>query len=497
MSSTTQNYLAFDMGAESGRAVLGRFNGRSLDIEVLHRYPNRMVQFPTGWHWNTPGLWAEIKTGLAMAARQAPLHSIGLDTWGVDFGLIDSAGGLLGLPYAYREARFLAAKKEVLDRFGSLRLYNQTGIQELPFNTIFQLYALQKFQPHLLEVAQRLLFTPDLYGYFFTGQMTCELSIASTSGLIDPRTRDWRWDVIRELGLPERLFISPVASGTPIGTLSERVRSECGCDAFPVTATCGHDTAAAVAAVPASGNDWCYISSGTWSLMGVELEQPVLTEAALKAGFTNELGVGGRVRFLRNIMGLWPLQECKRRWEEQGHKVGYAELAEEAGKVTTPVAVLDPDHPAFLPAGDMPGRIIKYAQATGQPVPSSLAEFTRALVQALALRYRFVLEKLEGLIGKRIEVIHIVGGGGQNTLLNQMTADCCRREVLVGPTEATAIGNLLVQALGCGELKGPDDVREVVRVGTRPIRYEPKDPGLWDGLYEKFLALQATPPSVG
>jgi rhamnulokinase len=492
----TKAYVAFDLGAESGRAMLGVLEDGKLSLHEMHRFANVIHHLPDGYHWNTVGLWANLKEGLAKSVAYCKDHgieltSVGVDTWGVDFGLLGQSGSLLGVPFAYRDPRNEVAMEEVVDKIGSERLYGMTGIQFMPFNTLFQLAAWKKAEPNVLAAARTLLFTPDLLHYFFTGEAKIESSIASTSQMIDPRTGQWSNELLEKLGFPTDLLAKTVPPGTVIGTLRKEVAAETNAPVdLKVIAPASHDTASAVAAVPADAStNWMFLSSGTWSLMGLELVEPVLTEAARAQNFTNEGGVDGTIRFLKNISGLWLVQEVRRAYEKDGVTYDYDALTRMAGEAEPFRTLVDPDHGPFMQPGDMPGKIAAFAEKTGQPKPESPGQFVRCCLESLALTYRRTLEGMVEVTGKGIDVIHIVGGGGKNELLDQMTADATSRTVVVGPYEATAAGNLLVQAMGAGDLKDLNEIREVVKASFKPKTFSPGDSTDWDAAFERYTAV--------
>jgi rhamnulokinase len=481
--------LAFDLGAESGRGILGRLDGGRLQLEVMHRFPNGPVRTLDTLHWDVLRLYSEMLNGLRLCAgKVGGVDAVGVDTWGVDFALLGRDGTLLGNPRHYRDPHTEGIMDAAFDRVGRAEIFRQTGIQFMRFNTLFQLLALQRDHSPLLESARALLFIPDLFHYFLTGIKVNELTDASTSQLLDPATRGWAYPLAQEFGLGD-LLGTLVQPGTILGPLRPAVVEETGLTPVPVIATATHDTAAAVAAVPAAGESWAYISSGTWSLMGVELSAPLVGEAALDANFTNEIGFGGTVCFLKNIMGLWLVQECRRAWERAGQTYGYDELMRQAAAAPPFVSLVDPDHSSFILPANMPAALGEFCRATGQPVPSGVGATVRCALESLALRYRWVLGKLEELTGRKREVIHIVGGGSQAELLCQLTADACDRPVLAGPVEATAIGNVLVQAIGLRAVGSLADAREVVRRSFEVRRYEPKDAAAWQEPYGRFCGL--------
>jgi rhamnulokinase len=461
------HYLAFDLGAESGRAMLGTLEGGRLAVEELHRFANTPVRVFDALYWDTLRLWHEIQRGLAIAgrgalgARHLQLDGIGIDTWGVDFALLGADGALADNPRHYRDARTNGVMEKVFSVVSRAEVFAQTGIQFMQLNSLYQFYALKLAGSPALEAARTLLFMPDLLNYWLTGVARAELTIASTSQFYDPRKKTWALDLLERLGLPTGILPVIVAPGTLLGPLLDSVAGAAGLGAVPVYATGCHDTASAVAAVPAEGANWCYISSGTWSLMGAELDEPVIDERVLAENLTNEIGAAGKIRFLKNIAGLWLVQECRRAWAQEGAEYTYDELTRMAGEAGPARATIDVD--AFLEPGDMPRKIVEHCRARGQTPPETPGEFTRTILESLAERYRQVLESLEALAGRRFEAIHIVGGGSRNALLNQLVADATGRTVIAGPSEATAIGNVLIQAIGAGELSGLEEARAVVR----------------------------------
>ena len=488
-----RNFLAFDLGAESGRAVLGRLSAGRLTLEEKHRFPNPNGRINGHLHWNLLGQWEELKTGLrkTMDAGDRDLHGIGVDTWGVDFGLVAKNGEILGNPYHYRDSRTDGLLESTFKRVPKQKIFDATGVQFMEINSLFQLISMRQGDSPLLDCADTLLFVPDLFNYLFTGIRKVEFSIATTSQMYDPRKKTWAWDLLKALDLPTRIFPEIIPSGTILGPLREDVAAECGAGRIPVIASAGHDTASAVAAVPvdAGNSDWCYISSGTWSLMGVEIPEPIVNDKALQYNYTNEGGVGGTIRFLKNIAGLWPVQECRRFWKREGHDHTYAELTQMAARARPLASILNLESKPFLLPGEMPAKIEQYCRETRQPLPGARGETVRACLDSLALTYRKTLEGLEDVLGRKISVIHIVGGGCQNELLNQMTADACNRPVIAGPIEATGIGNILVQAMATGDVKSLVDARAIVRASFDVKGFEPREPRKWDEAYGRFLAL--------
>ncbi|HSU67650.1 MAG TPA: FGGY-family carbohydrate kinase [Tepidisphaeraceae bacterium] len=495
-----RNYLAFDLGAESGRAVLGTLEGGRLALAEKHRFLNPMGRINGHLYWNLLSQWEELKTGLRKAAVEqhgddktpVEIHGIGVDTWGVDFGLVAESGEILGNPFNYRDPRTDGMFQVAFARVPREQIFEATGIQFMEINSLYQLLALKQAGSKLLEAATTLLFVPDLFNYLFTGLRKCEFSIASTSQMYDPRKKTWAVPMLEKLGLPTQILPEIVPSGTVIGPLRSDVAQECGLGQVPVIAPACHDTASAVAAVPAQGDDWCYISSGTWSLMGVELPDPIINDKSLKYNYTNEGGVGGTIRFLKNIMGLWLVQECRRHWQREGYDHSYTELTQMAQRSKPLGSIIDPDHKPFLTPFEMPVKIEAFCKQTGQRTPNTRGDYVRACLDSLALTYRRTLDGLEDVLGRRIGTIHIVGGGCQNELLNQMTADACNRPVLAGPIEATAIGNILVQAMATGDINSLADARAIVRKSFEVKRYEPQEPKRWQEAYSKYREILVT-----
>ena len=478
------HYLAFDLGAESGRAITGTLDRGTLTIEELHRFPNDPIRTADALSWDTERLWSEVQHGIAIAhERGFRPDGIGVDTWGVDYGLLDSGGKLLESPRHYRDARNHGMMEAVFARVPRAEVFAATGIQFMQINTLFQLYAASLASPETLAAAEHLLNIPDLFNYWLTGEARSEATIASTTQFFDPRTLTWATALLARLGLPCRILQPVVMPGASLGKTLTPPHT---C----VYASAGHDTACAVAAAPAGeGGDWCYISSGTWSLMGLELDAPVISQRSLDLNLTNEVGVAGKIRLLKNIAGLWLLQECRRAWMAEGSAYSYEELARMAADARPHSAAIDPD--AFLEPGELPRKIADYCRSTGQEPPATHAEYARAILESLALRYRQVLESLEILGDRKIAVIHIVGGGSRNAVLNQFVADATGRRVVAGPGEATAVGNILVQAMGAGELAGLDQIRAVVRRSFSPTTVEPHPSPEWERAYERYLRITA------
>mgnify|MGYP005836382691 FL=1 len=484
------HFLAFDLGAESGRAVLGTLDDTGLELTEIHRFPNGPVRILDSLHWDVLRLFQEMKAALAKAAPY-DLRGIGVDTWGVDWALLDASGSLVGLPYHYRDRRTDGMMARVFERVPREEVFERTGIQFMEINTLYQLYAMSLRQPELLAAARTFLMMPDLFNYWLTGQKVCEFTEATTSQFYDPRAGDWARGLLERLSLPHQILAPVVPPGTVLGPLLSSVRDEVGLGAVPVIAPACHDTGSAVVAVPAEGPDFMYISSGTWALEGIEVSSPVITAETLRHNFTNEGGAGGTFRLLKNIVGLWLVQECRREWAREGHQMSYDELTRLAAEAEPFRSLVNPDHPVFMPPGDMPRRIQTYCQETGQPVPETYGQVVRTALESLALRFRMALEQLESIAGRRLSPIHIVGGGSQNRLLNQLTADATGRPVIAGPVEATAMGNIIVQAVARGDIGSLREGRELVRRGAGVREYQPRDTAPWDEAYERFVRLPA------
>jgi rhamnulokinase len=480
--------LAFDLGAESGRGVLGLFDGGQLRLEVVHRFPNGPVRTLDTMHWDVLRLYGEMLGTLRhCAADHGEIASIGVDTWGVDFGLLGRGGTLLGNPRHYRDPHTEGIMEFAFAKVPRAEIFRQTGLQFMRFNSLFQLLALQRDRSPLLDVAENLLFMPDLFHYFFTGLKVNEFTNATTSQFYDPTGKSWAYRLLKMFDLPSKILGTIIQPGTVLGPLRASIASETGIRPVPVIAPATHDTGSAIAAVPARGTSWAYISSGTWSLMGAELSAPLINDKALEYNFTNEGGVNGTIRFLKNIMGLWLVQECRRAWEREAKMYSYEDLTRMAEAAPAFVSVVNPDDAGFILPDNMPRALADFCRKTNQPAPVEAGTVVRCALESLALRYRWVLERLEELLGRKLETTHVVGGGCQNTLLCQFTADACNRAVLAGPVEATAIGNVLVQAVGLGILGSLSEAREVVRNSFEVRTYTPKDPGAWEEPYQRFL----------
>ena len=453
-------FLAADIGASSGRTIVGTIAGGEIRLDESHRFDNGMSDVGGSKRWDIRALVDKVKTGIEASGR---VDSIGIDTWGVDYGLIDDAGDLLDLPFAYRDARHQEAMPEVYRLIPKKRLYGLTGMQELPFNTIFQLTAEKMKRPDVLRKAARLLMVPELITYLLTGEKVSEYSECSTTGLLDAQKRNWAWDVIRTLGLPEQIFGEVRMPGAPAGTYR----------GTPVCMPATHDTGSAVAAVPATGDDgWAYLSSGTWSLIGAELQEPVLTEEAEAANFTNEGGVDGKIRFLKNINGLWLIQECRRIWAEKGNRLEFPEIAA-AAEASDFRATIDPNDLRYMAPANMVAEIQADLASRGQPAPETVGDVARCCYRSLAAAYKRELDNLRKVTGKRFQRLHVVGGGARAQLLNRLTADAVGIPVYAGPVEATALGNLCIQAKACGLFKSLREIRQAIAAAFPLEVYEP------------------------
>jgi rhamnulokinase len=482
--SHSRTYLAFDIGAESGRAVLGRLQAGILTSEEVHRFPNEPVEYGGALHWDVLRLWFEVRRAFSLL-QQPNVAGIGVDTWGVDYALLGGRGELLQNPYHYRDRRTEGVMEEVLRKVSKEEIYKATGIQFMPINTIYQLYAAQLQTPSILAAATRLVTIPDLFNYWLTGNAVCEFTNASTTQLVNAFNRDWDTDLMQKLGMPPDLPAPIVEPGSVIGQLLPGIAQQSSFSGIPVIAPACHDTGSAVAAINARDGT-AFLSSGTWSLIGTEVDAPVVTPQALKLNFTNEGGVSGTTRLLKNVMGLWMLQGCRTCWNARGQSVDYPELIAMAIREPAFVQFVDPDDESFLRAPDMPAAIDQFCRKTHQPAPASTGAYVRCVLESLALKYRRVLRSLEQLCGKRIEQIRVIGGGSRNRLLNQFTADATGRRVVAGPAEATALGNIAVQILATGEASSLQEVRAIVDRSFPTESFEPIDADKWEQQIDRF-----------
>lgn len=489
--SSEKVFIAVDLGAGSGRVIAAKTDFSKIELEDIHRFDNPGTELPGGSFWNIVGLYREILEGLRRAVERHgdKIVSIGIDTWGCDFGLIDSNGELLGLPHQYRDLRSDGMAEALHGILPETELYAQTGIKTNFYNSSLHLLAeLGKASPSL-SVAERLLFIPDLLAYWLTGKQAVERTVASTSQLLDPRTGDWAWAVIDALGLPKKIFGEIVAPGTVLGAIREEVGNFIGLAGIPVVATACHDTAAAVAGIPMTGMGNLWLSSGTWSIMGIETKDAVTTPKALDYGFCNELGIADTVRFLKNIGGLWLIQECKRQWEMDGEKLSYAEMTTRSMEAVAFSAFIDPDDASFASPGGMPDKIRAYCKKTGQSVPETQGQVLRVATESLALKYRFVFEGIRELTGLDFPSLHAGGGGIQNEFLSQATANALGIPVIAGPVEATSCGNVITQMIGTGHLANFDEGRDLIRSSFDFRTFTPEDSEAWAAAYQRFLAI--------
>jgi rhamnulokinase len=484
MGSAGGAYLAFDLGAGSGRAFLGKLRSGIVEMREIHRFPNEPVEYGSGSHWDVARLWFEMRQALR-TVEEIELAGIGVDAWGVDYALLGERGELLLNPRHYRDRRNIRAMEEVLELVSKDEIYRATGIQFMPINTLNQLFAASRDTPRLLAVADRLVMIPDLFHYWMTGNAVCEYTVATTTQFVNPATRAWAGDLLDRLGLPADLPAKIVGPGSVIGTLLPTVRANGSGRGPAVIAPASHDTASAVAAVAAREHT-AFLSSGTWSLVGIELDSPVITDQALRLNFTNEGGVGGTTRLLKNVMGLWMLQRCRRSFSDRGREYSYAELMEAARAAPALHRVVDPDDGSFLNPNDMPEAIDRFCRKSDQPPPDGPGSYARTILESLALKYRLVLRDLESLIGRRIDTIRVVGGGSRNRMLNQFTADATGRRVLAGPSEAAILGNIGVQMVATAAVGGLAEAREIIDRSFPAETFAPGDTHRWDAVSERF-----------
>ena len=484
-----KKYIGFDLGAESGRCVVGTLQNGMLTLSEVHRFQTPSLFFRGHFFWNILGIVQEIETGLREVVRQfgPEFDGISVDTWGVDYVLLDGDDRVLGFPYHYRDGRTKGQIEKALRKISKPELYALTGTQFAPFNTLYQLLAEMEQTSNWLTFSRRLLFMPDFLLFVLSGVAKAEYTIASTSNLIHPKTRSWSNAVLELFEIPKPLFPEIIEPGTVLGPIDSDLADRTGlAPTVPVIASASHDTAAAVASVPALGGNWAFLSSGTWSLMGVELKHPVLTEEALRFNFTNEGGVNKTIRFLKNIMGLWPIQECRRFWQGNGQGYSYEELKTMAAENGPANAWIDVDDWRFLQAGQMPEKIAQFFQETGQLQQESKGWLIRSVLESLAFKYRMTIQELERVTGQKIDVLHAVGGGIQNDLLNQLTADAIDREVVIGPVEGTIVGNIGMQAIARGDLASVSELRETVRESFPLQKILPKNPGYFEKNEKRF-----------
>lgn len=492
--SKEYKFLAFDFGASSGRAMLAKFDGEKITLEEKHRFSNDPVMVNGEFHWDILRLFFEIKQGILKCVNSGDgdIACIGIDTWGVDYGLLDKNDKLISNPFHYRDTRTDGMYKKAFEKVSKEEIFNSTGIAFNWFNTLYQLLSSKLSGDVALENAKTLLFVPDLLNFFLTGKKRTEYTIASTSQMFDSVTYDWAYDVLKKLDLPTDIYPELIFPGEIVGTLLPELSEELGIGEVPVVAVASHDTGSAVASVPVVGDeDFIYISSGTWSLMGVELDAPNISQDALKYNFTNEGGVNKTIRFLKNIMGLWLIQESRRQWDREGELLSFDELEAQANAAEPFASLIDPDYEAFQTPGNMPRRIREYCEKTGQKVPQTKGDIVRCIAESLAFRYRYTIEGMEEVNNKKYNTIHIVGGGIKDKMICKCTANATKRVVEAGPVEATSLGNVLVQAMAMGAIKDLEEGRKVIKNSFDVARYEPEDSEAWDAAYLKWKEIIA------
>lgn len=483
----TKRVLAFDFGASSGRAIIGCFDGDKITLEEVHRFSNDPVSVGGTVYWDVLRLFYEIKQGIVKAKIAGGFDSIGIDTWGVDFGLIDSEGKLMENPVHYRDTRTAGLVEESFKTMPKEKLYGITGIQFMELNTLFQLISLKKYRPWMLDRADKMLFMPDLFAYMLTGKMCAEYSIATTSQLIDLETKSWSEEILDAFGIKKSLFAPLVKPGTVLGELSKEICEECGVDPVPVISVCGHDTQSAITSVPCEDGNFAFLSSGTWSLFGTELDKPIVNETSMNINITNEGGFDDSTGFLKNIIGLWLIQESRRQWKREGEEYSYADLEKLALAAEPFKCFIDPDAPEFVPHGNIPERVREFCRRTGQYVPETVGEVMRCIYESLAMKYRLTFEKLRECTKRDYPVIHVIGGGTKDGLLCQMTANSCDRTVKAGPIEATVMGNVAVQLMSDGSVENIGQARKIIAESSELKIFEPKDTDKWAEAYEDFL----------
>lgn len=480
--------LAIDFGASSGRAIIGEFDGEHITLNEIHRFSNDPVILGGTMYWDVLRLFHEIKQSLIKAKEYGEIDSLAIDTWGVDFGLIDADGRLIDNPVHYRDLRTAGMLDEAFKMIPRDKLYKATGNQFMEINTAFQLLSLVKNRPELLKRADKMLLMPDLFSYFLSGQIVAERSIASTTQLFDQISKDWSTDTAKAFGIDTKLFPQIVESGTVIGTLSPEICKELDIKPIKVISVCGHDTQSALVATPAKEKDFAFLSSGTWSLLGTELDEPIVDENSLRLNVTNEQGYAGKTSFLKNIIGLWLIQESRRQWIREGREFSFMELESLAKEAEPFKCFIDPDAPEFTPAGNIPKRIKKYCEKTGQYIPQTVGEIMRCIYESLALKYRAAISELEACTGKRFKTLYMIGGGTKDRFLSSLTACSCGITVSSGPVEATAFGNIAIQLMTTGDIKDLDSAREIVRNSEKIYTYEPQNTKEWDEAYNRFLS---------
>ncbi len=478
--------LAFDLGASSGRGIIATLENGKITLNEIHRFANNGVNVRGTFYWDVLYLFDQIKQGIVKAKLAGGFDSIGIDTWGVDFGLLDENGDLIGNPVHYRDARTDNMPDELFKVVNRESVYEKTGIQIMNFNTLFQLYYLVKYRPDILKKADKMLFMPDLLNYFLTGEKKNEYTIASTSQMLNPYAKDWDKELLNKVGIPKDILCDIIPAGTVVGNITEDICEELGIDTASVIAVGSHDTASAVVSVPTKEKDFVYISCGTWSLFGTELDEPNVSKAACDSSYTNEGAYNGKIKFLTNIMGLWLIQESRRTWIKQGNELSFNDLEQAALKCEPYKCFIDPDSPEFGKPGDIPKHIQKFCEKTGQYVPQTIGEIVRCIYESLALKYKNAFLNLKELTGKDFGCIHVVGGGTKDPLLCRMTAEACNTHVFAGPIEATALGNIAVQMMALGEIENLSEARAIIKNSFDIKEYEPNNTNAWDKAYEDF-----------
>jgi rhamnulokinase len=483
----THHFFAFDLGATSGRSILATLEDGKVELKELTRFPNKILRIGNQYYWNIYSLFEELKRGLQTAQAEGyVLDAIGIDTWGVDFVYLADDGNFLGLPRSYRDPYTDSAPEEYFTKISRKEVYEATGIQIINFNSLFQLYAAAKEQSSALKYAESILFMPDALSYLLTGKKICEYTIASTSQMLNPKTKTFEAKLFEPLGISPALMPPITFPGEIIGTLTGNIQKECRVGAIPVVAVAGHDTGSAVAAVPAENENFAYLSSGTWSLMGIEVREPIITGESFTHNFTNEGGVEGTTRFLKNITGMWLLEQCRKEWEKEGKSYSYPEIEAMSKTVENFRFMIDPDDACFANPESMTKAIAEYCAGTNQEIPQTDAGFIRCIFDSLALKCKHVFHSLQKLAPFPIEKLHIIGGGSQNNLLNQAIANAIGLPVVAGPVEATAIGNVMMQAKGVGAVHSLPEIRTIVRRSVEPTIFVPQDITLWNAVFEKY-----------
>jgi len=485
-----KSFLAFDIGATSGRSILGTLIDGRLQMKELTRFPNQMLQIGNHLHWNIYSLFEHLKEGLVAVKKEGvEISSIGIDTWGVDFAFIAKDGAILGAPYAYRDQQTDGVPEKYFEKVPREKVYALTGIQVMNFNSLYQLFALKEANNSILDAATEILFMPDALAYMLTGNKVVEYTIASTSQLLNPRTKQFESILLEKAGILPSILGEIVMPGHITGTLRDDLAEECELGRIPVVAVAGHDTASAVAAVPAENERFAYLSSGTWSLLGIEVKEPIINEETYSLNFTNEGGVEGTTRFLKNSTGMWLLEQCLKEWKKEGITYAYEKLVHMAESAPAFQSLIDSDHASFANPVSMTKAITQYCVTTGQKAPATHAEYVRCIFESLSLKYRFIVGKLNSLAPFEIEKLHVIGGGSKNPLLNQWTSNSIGIPVIAGPSEATAIGNIMIQAKAAGSVNSLQEIRQIIRESVQLDEYYPQNHDVWEQAYQKFLSI--------